>query len=82
MSPILVHGNEVLVDSCACVQVGDVVLARHPFRTDVLVVKRVASIDARGWFELLGDDPSESSDSRTLGLFEASTVIGKVTCRL
>ena len=59
-------------------RVGDVVLTKHPFQSDVLMVKRIASIDATGRLFVIGDNPDESSDSRSFGSLRTDAVIGKV----
>ena len=41
------------------------------------MVKRIESIE-NGRFRLLGDQPEESTDSRSLGCFEPELVYGRV----
>jgi nickel-type superoxide dismutase maturation protease len=83
MMPTLSPGDEVLVQKSAhSFQPGDLVLASHPYRTDIHILKRVEKIDERGHLELLGDCPQESTDSRTLGLFAPESIVGRVTSRL
>lgn len=82
MWPLLQSGDEVLVAPNRSLQVGDIVVARHPFRTDVHLIKRLDSWDERGHLRLLGDNPSESSDSRTLGAVAPALVVGCVTSRI
>ena len=74
--------DEVLVDPRADVRVGDIVVARHPFRTDVHVIKRLVELDDEGRARLEGDNPSASTDSRTLGGFSRRSIVGRVSCRL
>ena len=57
-------------------------VARHPFRTDIHVVKRIVGLEPDGRADLQGDNPSESTDSRTLGLFGPALILGRVTSRL
>ena len=82
MAPTLRPEDHVLIDpacySRGTARVGDVVLARHPLQTDVLLVKRVASIDATGRVFVIGDNLNESSDSRSFGSLRTDAVIGKV----
>ena len=83
MWPHLRPGDRVLVDTRAFGRSapvrGDVVVARHPFRTDVRWIKRVASVTPEGVLELIGDNPEESTDSRTQGLVQPEHVMGRVT---
>ena len=84
MRPTLEPGDFVLVNERALNDktpaVGDLVLARHPFR-DLLIVKRVSQVDD-GRLSLRGDNDTESMDSRGFGSISISQVIGRVTCRL
>jgi nickel-type superoxide dismutase maturation protease len=81
MQPLLMADDEVLVHPGAPVEVGDVVVARHPHRVDVHLVKRVVGIDDAGRLSLEGDNPNESTDSRTLGTVPRDLVVGRVTSR-
>lgn len=58
--------------------VGSVVLARHPYRRDLRMVKRVARVDADGGIYLLGDSPDESTDSRHFGALPPGHLLGRV----
>jgi len=82
MAPTLRPEDHVLIDptgySRRPPRVGDVVLTKHPFQSDVLLVKRIASIDATGRLFVIGDNPDESSDSRSFGSLRTDAVIGKV----
>ncbi len=84
MAPGLHSGDEVLVDPRAyrrrSPQVGDVVLAQHPFRRDVKIVKRVARVTAEGKLFLVGDNPDslQSSDSRSFGALSPTAIEGRV----
>ena len=82
MEPVLRPGDEVLIDTRTKPRVGDIVVARHPFRTDVQVIKRIVGFDAAGRAELRGDNPQASSDSRTLGAFGPELLLGRVSSRL
>lgn len=81
MLPGLQNGDAVLVSAKAAVKPGDIVVAQHPFKRSVRVVKRVESIDG-GRCTLVGDNPAESSDSRQFGSVKLSDVIGKAVARL
>lgn len=82
MSPTFENGTAVLVKNTKKIKKGDVVLVRHPYKKSVKILKRVAEISDDGKFNLVGDNPSESSDSRSFGLIAPEDVIGKVVCRL
>lgn len=86
MLPLLCAGDEVLVNPYAyrakSPQVGDVVIARHPFNNDVSkMVKRVVSVE-NGRFFLAGDNHAESSDSRSFGSLPITALLGQVTSQL
>jgi nickel-type superoxide dismutase maturation protease len=85
MAPLLEPGDEVLVDTHAYRQTppcpGDIVVARHPYRADLLLIKRVAKVHEDGGCLLEGDNPSESTDSRAFGALPAERILGRVTSR-
>ena len=81
MLPLLEPGDEVLVDPGSVIRTGDVVVARHPHKTDVHLVKQVTGFDASGRVCLEGINARESTDSRTLGHIPAELVRGRVTSR-
>jgi len=82
MYPLLRDGDEVDVDLDAFREggpcPGDVVLARHPFKRGVEMVKRVLRIEEDGRVFLLGDDPIESRDSRGFGPLPPDLILGRV----
>ena len=82
MLPILDHEDEVLLDPRAEPRVGDIVVSRHPHRTDVRLVKRLVEFDESGRAILEGLNPEESTDSRTLGGVDPALLLGRVTSRL
>lgn len=85
MLPLLQPGEEILVDLTAYQkshpQVGDIVVASHPRHPDYHIIKRVAFIENSQEIFLLGDNPSESTDSRSFGTVKFEQIIGKVTSR-
>jgi len=81
MAPILIPGDEVLVHPRARLRVGDIVVAYHPYRADILFIKEVSEIDDHGRLYLVGINPQESTDSRTLGALYPRSIIGRVTSR-
>ena len=82
MWPTLNEGDVVLVKRTSSVLEGDIVLAKHPYKSSVKIVKRVAEILPDGALILRGDNPVESTDSRSFGSILSSDVIGRVVCRL
>ncbi len=80
MLPTLAPGERVLCDRLAYRSgnpvLGDVVLARHPARPGLRMLKRVAGESAEE-FTLLGDHPEESTDSRQLGPFRAEDILAR-----
>ncbi len=86
MLPALRPGDEVLVNLTAYRRAiprpGDIVLARHPHRRDVRVIKRIESVLDDDRFRLSGDNPSESTDSRSFGAVPGEQILGQVTSRL
>lgn len=85
MAPLLEPGDEVLIDPRAYRRMppsrGDIVVVRHPYRIDLLLVKRVASVLENGDCRLEGDNPSESTDSRVFGPLPPEQIVGRVTSR-
>lgn len=82
MLPGLKAGDEVLLnprDTRPCV--GDIVVARDPRQPERKMIKRVTAVDERGWLDLRGDNPAQSTDSRTFGLVSPELVVGRVTSR-
>ncbi len=83
MLPTIRPGQSVLVDPRAYrtaePRVGDVVLLRHPIQTDLLTVKRLASVRDDQLF-VVGDNPDASTDSRSYGSVPVALVLGRVEC--
>jgi nickel-type superoxide dismutase maturation protease len=82
MTPTLKPGEQVLVDENAEPKAGDIVIARHPFKTGVDMVKRIREINKNGNFFLISDNLDGSSDSRSFGAVSSDLILGKVTGRL
>lgn len=82
MLPILKNGDGILIDQDAKFGVGDIVLSKHPFKKSITLLKRISEIDQNGNYFLVGDNPSESTDSRTFGALSAKHILGKAVCRL
>jgi nickel-type superoxide dismutase maturation protease len=58
---------------------GDVVLAHHPFKASVLIVKRVHRVLETGEVFLVGDqpDPTATEDSHNFGPVRQESVMGR-----
>ena len=82
MQPTLNNDDVVLIERTTNVAVGDIVLAQHPYKQSVKMLKRVEKIDENGRFTLVGDNPDESTDSRTFGTVSIEYIYGKAVCRL
>jgi len=82
MLPTLSDGDVVLLAPGSAADTGDIVLARHPYKTSVRLIKRVKGKTAEGQLTLAGDNPAESTDSRTFGAVPEKDILGKVVCRL
>lgn len=80
MVPTLHHGDRLLVHWGARVRPGDVVVLRHPFQQDLLVVKRVAERREGGWW-VLGDNAYAGGDSTDYGAVPGELVLGRVRWR-
>lgn len=81
MLPILKDGDKVLVKPETNLQIGDIVVAKHPYKITP-IIKRITKISTGGKVFLSGDNPDESTDSRTFGEISIKDVLGKVICKL
>ncbi len=82
MNPTLKDGEVVLVDREAeKIEVGDIVVAKHPVEQTGEIVKRVEKINERGHYFLVGDNLEDSNDSRTFGAVAREYIKGKVVSR-
>jgi nickel-type superoxide dismutase maturation protease len=85
MYPTLSPGDKVWVDLRAYTgsrpQEGEIVLVRHPYRTNLRMVKRVVRVLSDGRCILAGDNAEESTDSRTFGAVPKAYVLGRVILR-
>ncbi len=82
MWPTLNEGDTVLVKPTSIAREGDIVLAKHPYKSSLKIVKRVAEILPDGALILKGDNPIGSTDSRSFGSVSKNDVVGRVVCRL
>ena len=80
MVPALRPGDRCLVRWGGPVRQGQLVVARHPARSDLLIVKRAARREAQGWW-LASDNPYAGGDSETFGVLPDRQVLGRVLLR-
>ena len=80
MWPTFPDGTQFLLNPCPFeeLSVGDVVLAQHPFKSTVRIVKRIQNIQAHTVF-LVGDnpDPLASEDSHNFGSVRHEAILGR-----
>ena len=80
MWPTYPDGTQFLLNPCPFeeLSVGDVVLAQHPFKSTVRIVKRIQNIHALTVF-LVGDnpDPLASEDSHNFGAVRHEAILGR-----
>ena len=87
MHPTLPEGTTVLLDTAVFQhtfpQIGDIVLAQHPFQPNNKIIKRIMAITEDGRYHLQGDNPeaTESSDSRSFGTVSSDYILAKITHR-
>jgi nickel-type superoxide dismutase maturation protease len=81
MEPAVRPGDWLLVRRTRRIRVGQVVVARHPGRPDMLIVKRAARRVGGGWW-LESDNPGAGAvDSRRFGPVPEALVEGRVLVR-
>lgn len=81
MEPTLRPGDWLLVLRTRHVRTGQLVVARHPGRPGMLLVKRAARRDPTGWW-LASDSPDGGAvDSRAFGAVPAGLIEGRVLLR-
>ena len=82
MYPTYRSGDRVLVNLDAYLNQTpapeDVILAKHPFKSGVYIVKRVSYITDDNRYFVLGDNAFGSSDSRGFGALSQDNILGKV----
>ena len=85
MLPLLQPGDELLYDPRAyqkrSPEKGDLVVALHPFRPNLKLVKRITAIHSDGTYFLTGDNLAMSTDSREFGSVSGEMLIGRITSR-
>ena len=85
MYPTLRDGESIRIDPTAYEEalpaIGDIVLARHPYKKGVWMIKRVVGLAGGGRYLLRGDNVLESSDSRSFGPIRLQDIRGRATHR-
>ncbi|MGW6978574.1 nickel-type superoxide dismutase maturation protease [Streptomyces sp. NPDC054932] len=82
MVPTLLNGDQLVVRYGAAVRPGDVVVLRHPFQQDLLVVKRAVERRPGGSWWVLGDNPyNETGDSTVYGPVPRELVLATAVLR-
>jgi len=81
MEPALYPGDWLLVRRTRRIRAGQIVLARHPGRSEMLIVKRAARRVDGGWW-LESDNPDAGAvDSRRFGVVPGPLIEGRVLAR-
>ena len=79
MWPSLVDGDEMEFEALEEeeLQIGDLVLFKHPFNTEITAVKRLVAMDGEKYI-LEGDnpDPTASQDSHNFGPVKREMILG------
>ena len=78
MHPKLEANDLVLAIPGNKVFVGDFIVLRHPYKTDVTLIKYVAFINEQGAVYVLGINLEESTDSRSFGWIHPQLIIGRI----
>ncbi|ARQ68597.1 nickel-type superoxide dismutase maturation protease [Streptomyces marincola] len=81
MLPTLRPGDRLLLGYGAAVRPGDVIVLRHPFQHDLLIVKRAVGRRGAGWW-VVGDNPEVVNDSREFGPVPDGLVVARALLRL
>ncbi|MFC9588144.1 nickel-type superoxide dismutase maturation protease [Streptomyces yangpuensis] len=82
MVPTLLDGDRLVVRYGAPVRPGAVVVLRHPFQQDLLVVKRAVERRPGGSWWVLGDNPyNETGDSTVYGPVPGELVLATAVLR-
>jgi nickel-type superoxide dismutase maturation protease len=86
MFPTLKEGDVIFYDPRAYKQqfpqTGDIIIALHPARPDLKIVKRVENVTGDGRVFITGDNTAETTDSWNFGHVPIDEILGRVTSRL
>jgi nickel-type superoxide dismutase maturation protease len=81
MEPALRAGDWIVVSSLSrAPRVGEIVLVRDPREPERLILKRVAAVSG-ATCTVVGDNPDESTDSRTFGPVPLANVLARALFR-
>ncbi len=85
MVPTLEPGDWLLAVRAGPIELGDLVVVRHPDR-DLELVKRVAGLPGErdlgpDQYLVVGDNPADSTDGRAFGPVKRSAIAGVVVAR-
>ncbi|MDQ6711317.1 MAG: S26 family signal peptidase [Candidatus Dormibacteraeota bacterium] len=84
MRPLLRDGSLIAVtpvDAATPLHVGEVVVARHPDRPEITMVKRILMIEADGTVFLDGDNSTVSTDSWRFGPVARDLILARARWR-
>jgi nickel-type superoxide dismutase maturation protease len=81
MRPTLRAGDKLLVEWGGQFAAGAIVVVRRPDKQGLLVVKRARELRKSGWI-VVGDNPDESTDSRSFGPVQERLIEGVVVARI
>lgn len=83
MQPLLQEDDDVLMRAYTkneSIKEGDIVIARHPFRKNLLIVKQIAMADSKNdRYHLAGLNSEYSTDSASFGHVQSEHILGKLT---
>jgi nickel-type superoxide dismutase maturation protease len=82
MEPALRPGDWLLVRRTRRIRPGQIVIARHPARPDLLIVKRAARrVEDGWWLESDNPDAAGATDSRRFGAVPVPLIEGRLLAR-
>ena len=82
MEPALHPGDWLLVRRTRRIRPGQIVLARHPARPDLFIIKRAARrVDVGWWLESDNPDAAGATDSRRFGAVPVPLIEGRLLAR-
>ncbi|HXP58693.1 MAG TPA: nickel-type superoxide dismutase maturation protease [Streptosporangiaceae bacterium] len=81
MEPVLWPGDWLLVRSTRRIRAGQIVLARHPGRPALLIVKRAARRQDGGWWLESANPAAGAVDSARFGVVPDELIEGRVLFR-
>ncbi|HEY3732963.1 MAG TPA: nickel-type superoxide dismutase maturation protease [Streptosporangiaceae bacterium] len=81
MEPTLHPGDWLLVLATGRIRAGQIVVAWHPARTSLLLVKRAERLDPGGWWLQSDSRSGAAQDSRAFGPVPPELIQGRVLCR-